>query len=95
MKLRISEEDMKKIRMQGIESNEDHFLYGEFRMPGVLTNDLANNKEFNTTENNAISMSHIKRVARINNEIRVMICSKFCWENELKPEIKAKIKELA
>ena len=34
--------------MRGIESNSESYLFGEFRMPGVLTNDLANNKDFDT-----------------------------------------------
>ena len=61
-------------------------------MPGVLTNDLANNKQFNATDSNTISMGTVKRVSRINNKSRVLICSKFCWENVVNTEVKVKIK---
>ena len=49
--------------MRGVEANKDSFLYGEFRMPGVLTNDLVNNKEFNNAEQDTISMRHLKSVS--------------------------------
>ena len=91
----ISEADMKTIQMKGIEANKDSHLYGEFKMPGVLTNDLANNKQFTTSESNTISMNNVKRVARLNNKSRVLICSKHCWENELAQDVKAMIGKLA
>ena len=81
--------------MKGIESNKDSHLYGEFKMPGVLTNDLANNKQYTTFESNTISMNNVKRVARLNNKSRVLICSKHCWENELASDDKARIGKLA
>ena len=81
--------------MKGIELNSDSHLYGEFKMPGVLTNDLANNKQFTTSESNTISMNNVKRVARLNDKSRVLICSKHCWENELSLDVKAKIGNLA
>ena len=47
MKAVISEADLEHINMRGIESDKESYLYGEFRLPGVLTNDLVHNKEFN------------------------------------------------
>ena len=40
-------------------------------------------------------MGHIKRVAKLKNQTRVMLCSKFYWETDVKPEIKGKIKQIA
>jgi hypothetical protein len=61
----ISKTDLEKIQMQGIEPDSKSFLYGEFRMPGVLTNDLVNNKEvINNSESTSISMGHVKRVKK-------------------------------
>ena len=61
--------------MRGIDPNKESFLYGEFRMPGILTNDLVKNKEFTVIEANTISMGHIKRVAKLKDQARVLICS--------------------
>ena len=35
---------MDRIRFQGVETDTTSFMYGEFKLPGVLTNDMANNK---------------------------------------------------
>ncbi len=64
MRSYIDEANMVKINMRGIESNEESFLYGEFRQPGALTNDLVNNKEFSNGKEETISMGHLKRIQK-------------------------------
>ena len=65
--------------MNGVKLDQNSYLYGEFRLPDVLTNDLVNNKEFKLPEIKLISMSHIKRVSRVKGKTRVLVCSEHCW----------------
>ena len=65
--------------MKGVELDQNSYLYGEFRLPDALTNDLVNNKEFKLPEMKSISMSHIKRVSRVESKTRVLVCSEYCW----------------
>ena len=37
---------MQKIKYLGVVTDSSSYMYGEFRQPGVLTNDLVNNKEY-------------------------------------------------
>ena len=69
--------------MKGVALNQNSYLYGEFRLPEVLTNDLVNNKEFKFPEMKSISMSHIKRVSRVKGKTRVLVCSEHCWQNQV------------
>lgn len=43
--MRLSKEDYDTIRNADAVSDTSSYLYGEFQQPGVMTNDLANNKE--------------------------------------------------
>lgn len=52
-KLKVSPEDMSLIKNAGVVTDTTSFLFGEFKLPGVLTNDLANNKEFKDLEEEA------------------------------------------
>ena len=44
--MQLSDEDLHKIRYSGVVTDTASYMYGEFKQPGVLTNDLANNKEY-------------------------------------------------
>ena len=80
---------------KGIEFDESSFLYGKYRLPDALTNDLANNKEFKSDRERTLSMSHLKRVSRVGGETRVLLCSMFCWESEVGKDVKGRIAEIA
>ena len=43
--MRVSPDDFETIRNAGAITDTTSFLFGEFKLPGVLTNDLANNHE--------------------------------------------------
>lgn len=101
-KMRVSPEAMAEIRNAGVVTDTTSPLFGEFKLPGVLTNDLVNNKEFKDqlseemTRRQHISMSHVKRVKKASDgSLRVLICTKWQYENNLSDELKKEIRELA
>ena len=100
---------MQKIKFLGVVTDTASYMYGEFRQPGVLTNDLVNNKEYKKGKGEAdepqviedqktISMSHIKRVhcPPASGQRRILICSKSWYESEqFDCELKRQISLLA
>ena len=44
-KMKISDDDLEKVNFSGAVSDPCSFLFGEFRQPGVLTNDLVHNRD--------------------------------------------------
>ena len=97
----VSPEDLETIRNAGVITDTRSYLFGEFKLPGVLTNDLANNREVIYNDavafpQKTISMSHVKRVKRgSGGSIRVLICSKWEYENSLNEELKNEILSMA
>lgn len=46
-KMQISDKDLEKVNFSGVISDPSSYLFGEFRQPGVLTNDLVHNRDSN------------------------------------------------
>jgi len=95
-KMLVSPVDLEKIRNAGVVSDTTSFLFGEFKLPGVMTNDLANNREYRDNEAaeppKAVSMSHVKRVKKgSGSSLRVLICTKWEYENNVTEELKTEI----